>query len=285
LYDRGCEGGGTGWAMKENAIRRIGDSEKRIGFATLISTFFFLAAYGVAPYLARQGLFVTDSGRKLQATAEVTAREPTASILDLYVRTSLAITYRSPVRSGSSAEVQVTISQKQLPTPNPGYSSIQSDSPPPPKEITTLRWPIELSLKASDAPEVKKLSPGASLPAILIWAPTFKSDTDETTLVLSANNLSGAERPNDSGGNLRASLNANPKLSLNINGKTSEVGISNDIALPISIYKNGIPVWLWEDVTLGASLLGFILTSAILTGFASRMWSKITGKRSASDNS
>jgi hypothetical protein len=271
--------------MKGYASWRIGDTEKRIGFAALTSTFFFLAAYVAAPYLARQGLFVTDSGRKLQATAEVTTREPTASILDLYVRTSLAITYRSPVRSGSSAEVQVTISQKELPTPNPGYSSIQSDSPPPPKEVTTLQWPIELSLKASEAAEVKKLAPGTSLPVTLIWAPTFKSDTDEVTLVLSAKNLGGAERPKDSGGNLRAKLNDAPKLSLNINGKTSEVGISNDIALPISVYKNGSPVWLWENVTLGASVLGFILTSAILTGFASRIWSRITGKRSPSDYS
>jgi hypothetical protein len=271
--------------MIKNANQRSRESERRIGLAILTFAIFFLTAYAATPYLARHGLFVTDSGRKLQATAEVTTREPTASILDLYVRTSLAITYRSPVRSGSSAEVQVTISQKELPTPNPGYSSIQSDSPPPPKEVTTLQWPIELSLKASDAPVLKTLEPGASLPAVLIWAPTFKSDTDEVTLVLSAKNLSGAERPKDSSGNLRAMLNEAPKLSLNINGKTSEVGISNDIALPISVYKNGIPVWLWEDVTLGASVLGFILTSAILTGFASRIWSRITGKRSPSEYS
>jgi hypothetical protein len=269
--------------MKEVASEPLGESERRIGFAALTSTIVFLAAYGATPYLIRHGLYEPRSERKLEATAEVTTREPTASIYDLYVRTSLAIKYRSPVRSGSSAEVQVTIAQTQLPRPNPTYSMIKSDSPPPPEEITMLQWPIELSLKASEAAELKKLAPGASLPATLIWAPIFKSDTDEVTLVLSARNLDGAERSKDAGGDLRARLNESPKLSLNINGKSSEVGISNDIALPISVYKNGVPVWLWEYATLGGSVLGF--SSAILTGFASRIWMWITGKRSASDYS
>jgi hypothetical protein len=201
------------------------------------------------------------------ADARIRAEDPTASFQRAFTQTALAITYDSIVREGTTADVDVTVSQHRIITPNAGYPITDSD-PTSSEELTKLAWPIDLTLSG----EVKKLSLGASLPARLTWAIPMKPDTDEASMVLSVRNLLG-----DMSNDLRRTLNQSQKMSLEINGQTSAIGPNDDIKLHVRVYKFGVPFWMWQWVTLIGGLISFIIGSALLTGLLSRLWQRITG--------
>jgi hypothetical protein len=203
---------------------------------------------------------------KGHADARIRVEEVTAAVQRAFTQTALAITYDTIVREGTTADVDVVVSQRQVITSNEAYGV--SDILPPSSEITKLAWPIDLTLSG----ETKKLPLGANLPARLSWAIQPKADTDEESMILSVSNLLG-----DMSNELRRRLNQNQKISLDINGQTSSIGPNDDIKLHVRVYKFGVPFWMWQWVTLIGGLISFIIGSALLTGLLSRLWKRMTG--------
>lgn len=204
---------------------------------------------------------------KGQASARIQSEEPTAAFQRVFIQTALAITYDSVVHEGTTADVDVAVSQRKIITPNPGYPVSDTD-PTSSEELKKLAWPIDLTLSG----EVRNLSLGANLPARLSWAIQMKPDTDEASLILQVRNLLG-----DMSNDLRRTLNQSQKMSLEINGQTSSIGPDDNIKLHVRVYKFGVPFWMWQWVTLIGGLISFIIGSALLTGLLSRLWQRITG--------
>jgi hypothetical protein len=182
---------------------------------------------------------------KGHASARIQSEEPTAAFQRVFIQTAVAITYDSIVHEGTTADVDVAVSQRRIITPNAGYPVSDSD-PTSSEELKKLAWPIDMTLSG----EVRKLPLGANLPARLSWGIQMKPDTDEASMVLSVSNLLG-----DLSNDLRRTLNQSQKMSLEINGQTSSIGPDDNIKLHIRVYKFGVPFWMWQWVTLIGGLI------------------------------
>ena len=75
-------------------------------------------------------------------------------------------------------------------------------------------------------------------------------------------------------------------ISLSINGKTQYFGLDDYIPLPVTVSPSGgVLDWLWEHSTAAGAIIAFLFGSTIITGWFSRLWSRITGKVSPGDYS
>jgi hypothetical protein len=213
------------------------------------------------------------SKNKANARIESEVQLETAAFNLLYVVTSVELTYRTPVTKSSSVDVNVTIGQKQVIRDNPSYG--HSDSLPAPKEVTSLEWPITITLKSAafkfaKGEDEKKLASGSQLPINVLWSPIAASEGD-ARLILHFSNINGQ--------NIDKHLRSgDQKLSLSINGKTQLFGLDDDIPLPITVKPpGGVPEWLWKYLAAAGAIITFLFGSEIITGWFAKLWSRITG--------
>lgn len=178
------------------------------------------------------------------------------------LKTSLAIEFPDKVRSGSLASIVVAVTQER----RKKYLSGKK-----PDEVTALDrtvWPIDFSLTIDSKKENKVLIGGSQLPARLQWAPLLDARHSEFVAVLRAEFNSPSLQ--------KVALE---RTRIKINGEPREDSQpSDDIPLTISVYKFGMPAWLWEYISLGGSFLSFVLGCSFLTGALSRVWRRLFGR-------
>ena len=221
--------------------------------------------------------FLTEHGiRQVDASTSAVVDEghggfPSGRVPLAIIRTSLAIAYQDKVSSGASVVVEVTLSQEEQVETN--HKGIHQAEP-----ITHLRWPIDVSLTLDGKTETKHLTKQAPLPAHLVWASSLGSGSTEVVAVLRATN----DFSNDGMFRLNTPFReaSADELRVVVNGETSTPPSSDDIKLPILVYRYGMPAWLWEFVSLGGTVVSFALGCAFITGAVSRLWAWITGHSS-----
>jgi hypothetical protein len=237
----------------------------------------FTAALILTPFIAKHTSWIAEEvpAHTITAKAEDDRQLQTASFVVAFLNTSLDLQYETPVRKGSSARVTATINQRQVYRRDPSYPSDGNDIPEP-IQFDTLSWPIELKLTSaafrfSSAEEERKPSPEAHLPLVIVWAPIADSEGD-SNFILHLTNFNGARSGR---GNF---MNSSDFISININGTTRAFGVDDDVPLPISVYTvQGMPAWLWSDLTVGGAIVTFVFGSTLLLGWFSRLWAWIAG--------
>ncbi|MCK1653125.1 hypothetical protein IVA88_17030 [Bradyrhizobium sp. 149] len=199
--------------------------------------------------------------------------DPTLKI----IRTNLAIEYTERIANGSAAQVTVRLSQEER------LKSI-AEKPKPDRvlPIDRLAWPINLALNVHGKSEAKLLAKGARLPTKLIWAPTIDPGLSEVVAILSVKHeIADSPRFDKAARQKIASID---QTGVSINEHEPELAeASDDIRLKISFTRFGMPGWLWEYVTLGGSIVSFVMGCAFLTSTFSRIWARAFSQ-SASPN-
>jgi hypothetical protein len=226
---------------------------------TLLALFAHLTAKGG---LKDQGV--------VNANAEGLRQILTASVVLAFYATAIEIEYRNPIVKDSSASITATISQRVIYRRDPSYGASDTNAPEP-QVIERLKWPLTLSLKSaafkfSPNESTKKIAAGAHLPATVTWAPVANSSGD-WTLIFNAQNINGKGDEGDT-------LAGDWGINLTTNGKTSRIGASDDVVLPLSVYPlEGIsnPAYRW--LALIGALVSFVIGSELLVGLFSRFWS------------
>jgi len=213
------------------------------------------------------------------ATAHVEGRRQllVASFWTPDVVTSLDIRYTDVISENDDARVALTVRQRTVYRPTPGYENMAAgdDSPPSAEELHGLAWPIAPSLKSGafdfGGEEIDMRPKGAALPLSLVWTATPKRagnrelKLDTQTIYRPAKQQGDASRYEDSLMNMGA-----PMVTVTLNGKDQTVGADDDISLPITVHKSpGIPVE-WYD---WAALVGAVLTFLFGSTFGAR-WLK-----------
>jgi hypothetical protein len=248
-----------------------------VAASAFAATSVFIVALILTPFIAKHTSWIAEEipAHTIAARAEDERQLQTASFVVAFVTTSLDLQYESPIRKGSSAKVIAKINQKQVYRRDPSYPSDGSDIPEP-IQFDALRWPIELKLTSaafrfSSAEEGKKLSPGDHLPLVIVWAPIADSEGD-SNFILHLTNYNGA-RSGSAG-----FMHSADFLSININGTTRAFGVDDDVPLPISVYTvQGMPAWLWSDLTVGGAIVTFVFGSTLLLGWLSQLWAWVSG--------
>jgi hypothetical protein len=239
-----------------------------------------LVLFACRTYIAQHlHLIAEEVPRKEQvAVLDHLRQHKTASFVLSFVKTRIEVDYSSPILADRSAEIKATVSQTQVFMQNPGFG--QSDTLPDPIEFHELEWPITLTLRSGAFNFVtgegeKKLASGIHLPISVVWAPIAKAPGD-WNFVLTLYNVNGGQSQRDG----FVELGNSDSVLVNLNGSKKVFGVNDEIQLPISVYTSlGVPGRTYEALTLGGAIFSFIVGSELLLGLFSRIWARVTGKK------
>jgi hypothetical protein len=78
-----------------------------------------------------------------RATAEVQVQERTGGFSLVFHKTTLLVTYTDTVKSGSSANVEVVVSQQKIITANSSYPIDDSEPPYRSEAVSALGWQMK----------------------------------------------------------------------------------------------------------------------------------------------
>jgi hypothetical protein len=154
------------------------------------------------------------------------------------IKTSLSIDYKTRLSAGEPADFQVTVAQTHI----HHLGGMKRE-----RVLSAFEYAVEISLTIDGKSNLRTIPHESPAPAHLIWAPSLSSDAKQAIAIVSAKTVRGS-------------------VSLTINGETQLLHEPRDIRLPIEIYRYGMPAWLWEYVSLGGTILSFILGCAFFYG-------------------
>lgn len=251
-----------------------------------------LTLYVASPFLAsRFEVFARPRPAQETVSASATvlvrpsvAYKPPAAYHLSSLRTAVVFSYKTPIDVNDTADISATLSQDDvvellISAPVAASGAVSNSNVDDGMEagvyrIAKLGRPITLHLQGIgfdwDNRNDILLKAQTPLPVTEHWAPRPKAPGDYV-LTFPMRDVNGV---------VSATAAKWDEVKIDINGKQSKVGGSDDVTLLISVYTHGVPA-RWFDQ---ATLWGGVLSAALGSGFAGKALLSFLDRRSGSSD-